>query len=175
MDNDDDATAQRAAGKPFGPGNRGKPGRRKGARNMATLVQAIASERHTIKENGKTRTYTIAELLIKALLAKSMEGDVSAHTQLERLRGRFTPPSDNAGYLVVPEPMTTEQWIRHAEASNQVFERRRLEMENQDQAKADRFGDSGATCDEPVKQAGLDGPRRDLVSKPKMIVRRLIR
>lgn len=122
----DDGSPRRPPGKPFGPSNRGKPGRRKGARNMATLVQTVASERHTLKENGQLRTFTTAELLIKALLAKAMEGDISAHSYLERLRARFTPQTDQAGYLVVPETMTQEQWTQQAEAHNRVLERKRL-------------------------------------------------
>lgn len=124
MGGDDQGLPRRPPGKPFGPRNRGKPGRRKGARNMATIVQAVAGERHTLQENGQRQTFTTAELLIKALNAKAMEGDVSAHTQLERLRARFTPQTDNAGYLVVPEPMTKEQWTLEAEARNRVLERR---------------------------------------------------
>lgn len=127
MSGDDRDLPNRPQGKPFGRGNRGKPGRRKGSRNIATIVQAIASERHTLKENGQRQTFTTAELLIKALNAKAMEGDVSAHVHLERLRARFTPQTDNAGYLVVPEPMTAEQWARQAQARNQVTDRRRSE------------------------------------------------
>lgn len=134
MSGDDQELPRRSPGKPFGPRNRGKPGRRKGSRNRATIVQAIASERHTLKENGQKQTFTTAELLIKALNAKAMEGDVSAHTHLERLRARFTPQIDNAGYLVVPETMTQEQWTRFVEASNQVTDRRRIEEEDPDQS-----------------------------------------
>lgn len=130
MSSEDDGRPKRAPGKPFGPRNRGKPGRRKGARNMATIVQTIASERHTLTENGKTLTYTTAELLIKALLAKSMEGDVVAHAYVERLRARLAPQTDNAGYLMVPTPMPAEQWIRHAKARNQVIDRKRAEKED---------------------------------------------
>lgn len=129
MRGEDDGPPMRPPGNPFGPRNRGKPGRRKGSRNMATIVQAIANERHTLKENGQTRTFTTAELLIKALLATSMEGDVSAHSHLERLRARFTPQTDQAGYLVVPEPMTQEQWTQQAEAHKWVAERKRLAEE----------------------------------------------
>lgn len=130
MNGEDEDPPRRSPGKPFGPRNRGKPGRRKGSRNKATIVQAIASERHTLKENGQRQTFTTAELLLKALSAKAMEGDVSAHVHLERLYARFTPQIDNAGYLVVPEPMTAEQWARHAEACNQVTDLRRSEEDD---------------------------------------------
>lgn len=129
MSGDDQERPRRSPGKPFGPRNRGKPGRRKGSRNMATIVQAIASERHTLKENGQKQTFTTAELLFKALSAKAMEGDVSAHVHLERLYARFMPQIDNAGYLVVPDPMTMEQWARYVEARNQVTDRMRSEEE----------------------------------------------
>lgn len=134
MNGEDDGPPRRSPGKPFGPRNRGKPGRRKGSRNKATIVQAIASERHTLKENGQKQTFTTAELLVKALNAKAMEGDVRAHVHLERLYARFTPQTDNAGYLVVPEPMTAEHWARHAEACNQVTDRRRSEDDDPDQS-----------------------------------------
>lgn len=130
MSGDNQDLPRRSTGKPFGPRNRGKPGRRKGSRNKATIVQAIASERHTLKENGQRQTFTTAELLLKALSAKAMEGDVSAHVHLERLYTRFMPQIDNAGYLVVPESMTAEQWARHAEACNQVTDRRRSEEDD---------------------------------------------
>jgi len=133
MSGEDQDLPKRPPGKPFGPRHRGKPGRRKGARNRATIVQAIASERHTLKENGQKRTFTTAELLIKALNAKAMEGDVSAHTHLERLRARFTPQIDNAGYLVVPATMSDEEWARFVEASNQVSDRKRSEEDDPSQ------------------------------------------
>ena len=102
-------------GKPFGNSHRGKPGRTKGAKNMKTIVQAFADEFHTITENGKKVRLTSAQLVVKTLNAKAMEGDVGANVYLEWLRQKFAHNDSHAGVLVVPEVLSIEEWTRQAE------------------------------------------------------------
>ena len=109
---------QKTRGKPFGPDHRGKPGRRAGTRNMATIVKAFAEEMHEVTEDGRRVKRSSTELLIKALLAKAMQGNVAANRYLEGLRDKLSPPDTKAGFLVVPETSTQEEWIRTMEARN---------------------------------------------------------
>ena len=107
-----DETAGTQRGKPFGKAHRGKPGRQKGAKNIRTIVQTFAAERHTISENGKKVKLTSAQLVVKTLIAMAMEGDVGANVYLEQLRQKFAHKDTRAGVLVVPEVLSEEEWVR---------------------------------------------------------------
>lgn len=63
----------------FQPGQSGNPrGRRKGAKNLATLLAAALDERVTVKEGGKQRKITKREAMIKQLVNKSAGADLRA-------------------------------------------------------------------------------------------------
>lgn len=108
----------------FKPGQSGNPrGRPQGSRNTKTIVQEFARKRHKVKEGGRTRTVTTTELLLRLLVVMSMKGDVRASKIIEGLRDRFDPSTEEFGYLVVPEEITAEEWIREQKIENE-FRRR---------------------------------------------------
>ena len=85
---------------------------------MKTFVKAFAEERHAITENGKKVKLTSAQLVVKTLLAKAMEGDVGANIYVEQLRHRFTQSKTAGGLLVVPEVLSEEEWDRWVKIHN---------------------------------------------------------
>ncbi len=66
----------------FKKGQSGYPrGRRKGSKNLSTLIPSVLKERVTITEHGKRRTITKLEAMTKQLANKGASGDPKA-TQL---------------------------------------------------------------------------------------------
>lgn len=112
-------------------GNAG--GRPKGAKNLKTIVQAVANEAHTVIENGKQRRLTTWELVILCLRQKALEGkDLRAFDEFRRLHKTYRPDiSENeCGYLVAPATLTPEEWIARAEIHNREADaRHEKEME----------------------------------------------
>jgi hypothetical protein len=117
---------------PAGQGRRpGKPrsgakkpakrrGRPKGAKNVKTILRALAHEKHTIREADETLTLTTVDLLFRMLAIKAMQGDIQANKFMDRFLERQSPPSDNAGYLVVPEDMSLEEFAVRADKLNSL-------------------------------------------------------
>lgn len=105
----------------FGQGqSRNRQGRPRGAKNTRTIVHTIAHERHLVKEEGQTKSYTTAELLLITLLRKTMKGDVRASRILDKYRAAYQLEQGETpgGFLVVREPMTEDEWMLHVKASN---------------------------------------------------------
>ena len=60
----------------FQKGQSGNPkGRRKGSRNVATLLDHALNERVVVTENGKRKTITKFEAMLKQLANKAASGD----------------------------------------------------------------------------------------------------
>ncbi|MEL6284203.1 MAG: DUF5681 domain-containing protein [Pseudomonadota bacterium] len=95
-----------------------KRGRPKGSRNKKTIVQEFALKRHAISDGGRQIHVTTAELVITLIRRKAMAGDVRADKLLDRLRDRFAPDAEEGGYLLAPETLSGEEWIRQAEIRN---------------------------------------------------------
>lgn len=53
-------------------------GRPKGSRNWGTLIDEELNKPVTIRENGKTKKIPMAEFIMKNLVRKGMNGDLSA-------------------------------------------------------------------------------------------------
>jgi hypothetical protein len=105
----------------FGPGKPGnRNGRPKGSKNTRTIVRELAAERHLVKEDGQPVSYTTAELLIITLQRKAMQGDVRASKLLDRYRAiyQLEPEEKPQGVLLVPEPLTIEEWERSVKAND---------------------------------------------------------
>jgi hypothetical protein len=63
----------------FQRGQSGNPqGRRKGAKNLATVLAAVLDERVTVKEGGKQRTITKLEAMVKQLVNKAAGANLPA-------------------------------------------------------------------------------------------------
>lgn len=74
----------------FKKGVSGNPsGRRKGSRNLATDLAAELGEHITVREGGQPRRMSKQRALIKALMAKALQGDAKALTSLLALYARF--------------------------------------------------------------------------------------
>ena len=65
----------------FQPGRSGNPkGRPRGSKNFSTLVDEELAKRVTVLENGKPRTMTMREALVKRLVNRAVGGDPRAIT-----------------------------------------------------------------------------------------------
>ncbi len=61
------------------PGQSGNPkGKAKGLKSLKKIVQDEAASRIVVKEGGKSKTLTKAEVVLKALWSKAMQSDVKA-------------------------------------------------------------------------------------------------
>lgn len=117
--NEADKRDAQPKGRPFGPGNPApRKGRRKGARNVETIVREIAMEKHKVKIDGKIRRLTTAELVLLSLRRKALSGDVRAAADIDRLHDRHGPAEVKGGWLVVPETMSQDEWQAMVELHN---------------------------------------------------------
>ena len=103
----------------FGRGQKRAPGRPKGAIGEKAIVQKIAGERHKIQQNGRPVEVNTMELLLISVRALAMSGDLRAAKWLEHYRAKTLPGPDNGGFLVVPEGMPTEQFMKRETFLNQ--------------------------------------------------------
>ena len=117
--NEADKRDAQPRGRPFGPSNPApRKGRRKGARNVETIVRDIAMEKHKVKIDGKIRRLTTAELVLLSLRRKALSGDVRAAADIDRLHDRHGPAEIKGGWLVVPETMSQDEWQAMVELHN---------------------------------------------------------
>ena len=96
-------------------------GRPKGAKNRKTIVKLVADERHSMLENGKRRRRTTLEIVLLCLRNMALEDtNVRGFEELHRLTKAYQPQEadDHVGYLVVPAPLTNEEFVKHAEKTN---------------------------------------------------------
>jgi hypothetical protein len=67
----------------FKPGQSGNPsGRKKGSRNVKTVIQSALEEEVVIIENGKKRSLTFLEALVKRMLQDALKGNLPAARDL---------------------------------------------------------------------------------------------
>jgi len=70
----------------FKPGRSGNPdGRPRGSRGLRTELRSELGELMTVTENGKSRRMPKRRVVIKALLAKALKGDVRAAEKILQL------------------------------------------------------------------------------------------
>ena len=102
-----------------------KRGRPKGARNHRTIVREVAMQQVTIKGDGGAKTVKIGEAMLLLLERRTMSGDVAADKALTRLRNQIIPQADDdeCGFLLAPEPLGEEEWIRQQEILNSFREK----------------------------------------------------
>jgi len=97
----------------FGGGQKRAAGRPKGAIGEKAIVQKIAGELHKIQQNGQTIEVNTIELLLISMRNLAMSSELRAAKWLTDHRAKIAPdPGEGGGYLVVPEVMPIEQWIR---------------------------------------------------------------
>jgi hypothetical protein len=93
-------------------------GRPKGSRNVKTIVQAIAREKHTVREGDETIQLTTVELVFRLLLAQAMKGNIQAEKRLDRFLGRQRPPTEGRALLIVPEALSPDEFERRMKIYN---------------------------------------------------------
>jgi hypothetical protein len=103
----------------FQKGQSGNPkGRRKGSTNVATLLDHALNERVVVTENGKRKTITKLEAMLKQLANKAASGDHRAIKLLMPLAETYlassrSPASDEAA--PAPLPSAAERRARALE------------------------------------------------------------
>jgi hypothetical protein len=74
----------------FKKGQSGNPsGRRKGSKNVATLLKQVLNERVTVAENGQRKRITKLEAMLKQLANKGASGDQRAISLVLRLQADY--------------------------------------------------------------------------------------
>jgi uncharacterized protein DUF5681 len=92
----------------FKPGQSGNPrGRRKGQRNVHTVVDEALSQRITIREGNRTRSVTKLDAVIVTMVNAALKGDAKAQASLMAMMRSLgmtgePPPATN------PEPFTPD-------------------------------------------------------------------
>jgi hypothetical protein len=102
----------------FEKGKSGNPkGRPKGAKNIATIMNAALAEKVTVRANGRTRRMTRGQCLVEVAFQEFLKGNRSGMLllRLMQLCGSFNIPSgtdeqQRSGVLVVPPSISKEDW-----------------------------------------------------------------
>ena len=83
----------------FAKGKSGNPkGRPKGSKNLRTILAQELSEKITVHENGKSRRFTMQEVMIKQAVQKAAKGDAKALQTLLSLTMKVDPDHATAPY-----------------------------------------------------------------------------
>jgi len=104
-------------------------GRPKGSKNRKTIVREVALEAHNIVENGRRRRLTTIELVLLCLRNMALKDkNARAFEEFHRLIKAYQPQAanENAGYLVVPAPITPEEAIAEGKKANAEARARRM-------------------------------------------------
>lgn len=80
----------------FKKGNKLGKGRKKGSKNLATVVNQAANLKAAVKIGGEVKKLTKLELTIHQLANKASAGDLKASSQFLSLVERYEPPGDTA-------------------------------------------------------------------------------
>jgi hypothetical protein len=90
----------------FKPGQSGNPrGRPRGARNLKTEIEEEMNERITLRENGRELKVSKRRAIIKAMVGKTLKGDVRAANTLISTMLRLTESSEA---IVEPDDLSAE-------------------------------------------------------------------
>jgi hypothetical protein len=81
----------------FTKGMSGNPkGRPKGSKNLRTILTQELSEKITVHENGRSRRFTMQEVMIKQAVQKAVKGDAKALQLLLGLTMKIDPDHASA-------------------------------------------------------------------------------
>lgn len=147
-----------------------KRGRPKGARNIGTIIREVARERITMREGDIAQSVTIAEALLLKARQLAMTGDIRLDKELDKLRQQLDPPTAEASaYLIAPEQMNAEEWIRRAEIANRFSKPPEEALSPTIHARP-----SPGPVDQPIQQTSPERSVRELQASP-AVQPRLIR
>ena len=96
-------------------------GRPRGSKNRKTIVKAVASEMHSVTENGKRRRLSTLQLVLLRLRNMALEDkNVRAFNEFHRLDKAYRPQvaGEPLGYIVMSERQTFEEHHAMAEKVN---------------------------------------------------------
>jgi Family of unknown function (DUF5681) len=106
----------------FRKGRSGYPaGRPRGSISLSGLTRKVALKRHIVPIGGKPRRLTTLELLILKLNGMAASGHPGAARLINWLRSQTGPSeveSAEGGFLLVPAPITPEEFAAAEEARN---------------------------------------------------------
>jgi hypothetical protein len=109
-------------GKRYKKGRSGNPaGRPKGSINREGLTRKVALKKHKVLIHGKYRRLTTRDLLIEKLKSMAASGHAGAAAQLNWLSLQIEPSKTEVaqgGFLLVPAPVTDEEFIAEEELRN---------------------------------------------------------
>lgn len=141
----------------FHKGQSGNPkGRRKGSKNVATLVEEALTERVVITENGTRKTITKFEAMLKQLANKAASGD---HRAIKLLM----PLAET--YLAASKPVAND--AREPEPLPSVAERRARAVETMHILKTIGYFDQSITASTPDTQSVRAGAPVEPEHQPK--------
>ncbi len=109
-------------------------GRPRGSKNRKTIVKSVASEMHSVTENGKRRRLSTLDLVLLRLRNMALEGEkVQAFEEFHRLAKTYQPQETGGGpgYIVMSATQTFEEAIAADEKANAEACARRA-VESQD-------------------------------------------
>jgi len=101
----------------FKPGQSGNPkGRPAGAKNQRTIVEKVAKELHWVEVSDGRKQYSTLELVLASLRNLALQGNVKASRRYHHYFDQYTPndPPSGGGYVLVPEVLTIEEWLKEA-------------------------------------------------------------
>jgi hypothetical protein len=106
----------------FRKGRSGNPtGRPRGSISLSAMTRKVVLKQHSVPIEGKPRRLTTLELLILKLNGMAANGHPGAARVISWLRSQ-TEPSDVesavGGFLLVPAPVTPEEFMAESEARN---------------------------------------------------------
>lgn len=97
-------------------GNRA--GRPKGAVSTKKLTAKFALRKLKVTVYGRSEFKSRLEIAVRKLIALAADGKAAAVAEMQRLRLKSAPAEATGGLLVVPEPVSLEEFIARAEEAN---------------------------------------------------------
>jgi Family of unknown function (DUF5681) len=99
-------------------------GRPKGSKNHKTIIREVMQEMHVVNENGKKVRRSTLKLVLYRLRNLAFEGKNAAATrEFLRLLEKYRPQAPAGGVLVVPAPVSPEEWMAKMERYNALMEK----------------------------------------------------
>ena len=96
-----------------------KRGRPKGSIDLKKLTRKVALKKHRVVVNGRSVRKTLLQLVIESVIRGAASGAPSMVSLHNEIRARVRPGEKQpGGLLVVPEGLSTEEFIAKEEARN---------------------------------------------------------
>jgi hypothetical protein len=97
-----------------------KRGRPKGAVSLKKLIRKVALKKHRVVVEGRVLRKTLLELVIEVMIRGAASGAPSMASLHNEIRSKVRPQEsvEQGGLLVVPEPLSREEWTAQAEERN---------------------------------------------------------